>query len=298
MVEAPRLTNILSRLQPGEDGEDESLLVIEATGAFPFRLAQLEPLVYQLQAEAGVNMYTGPLKVKDGIIREVIVEETASGKIHFNVLLETETEVFTTLQEGPPARVVLHFSREPLKRFYQGKRIVVDPGHGGKDGGFRGPVDLWERDVVWTTSQEFGRVLERLGAEVVITRGPEENPTWQERCGKVTEDTVLFISLHTYGMRDRKVRGAAVLYNPQAEGGADLARLTLEEIVAKTKIPGRGVGPCPDLAVLGDKQALLVETVTITNWVDEGILRNPYFHRKLALATIHSFFQFATRGVS
>ncbi|GFN22713.1 MAG: N-acetylmuramoyl-L-alanine amidase [Thermoanaerobacteraceae bacterium] len=298
MVGAPRLTNIFSRLEPGRDGEDESLLVIEATGPFPFRLAQPEPFLCQVQAEAAVNMYTGPLAVRDGIIREVLVEEPAAGKVNFKVMLETETEVFTTLEEGPPARVVLHFSREPLKKFYRGKRIVVDPGHGGGDGGFRGPVDLWEKDVVWTTSQEFSRALERLGAEVVITRGPEENPSWQERCGKVTADTALFISLHTHGTEDRRVRGAAVLYNPQAEGGAGLARLVLEEIMAKTKIPGRGVRPCPDLAVLGGKQGLLVETVTITNWVDEGILRNPYFHRKLALATIHSFFQFVKKGVS
>jgi len=241
-------------------------------------------------------MYTGPLEVRDGIIREVLVEEPGAGEVSFKVVLQTETEVFTTLEEGPPARAVLRFSREPLKKFYRGRRVVVDPGHGGGDGGFRGPVDLWEKDVVWTTSRVLAGELKRLGAEVVITRAPEENPSWQERCAKVTADTSLFISLHTHGAEDRNVRGAAVLYNPRAEGGDVLAGLVLEEITAKTKIPGRGIRPCLDLAVLGDRQGLLVETVTITNWVDEGILRNPYFHRKLAVATVNGFFHFAQKG--
>lgn len=296
MVEIPRLTNIFSKIQEKEVLPDESLVVIEATKLFPFRLLQLNPYLYQLRAGAKVNMYNGALKVKDGIVREVTIEAEPAGEVSFNIHLETETEVFTSTQDGLPARVILHFSREPLRKFYQGKHIVLDPGHGGADGGHRGPVNLWERDVVWTTAQEFLRALQRLGAEVILTRGTEENPSWQERLKKAEANTALFLSIHTHGVHDRKVRGAAVLYNPRAKEGATLAYLALEEIINKTKIPGRGVEPCPDLAPLGDRYGLLLETVTITNWVDEGILRNPYFHRKLALAVVNSFYHFITKG--
>lgn len=296
MVTTPRLTNIFSKILEKDRPPDESLVVIEATRLFPFQVRQLDPCVYQLRASAKANMYTGTLKVKDGIIREVTMEEEPSGEVNFTIHLEAKTEVFTSTQDGLPARVILHFSRQPLQEFYQGKRIVLDPGHGGADGGYRGPVDLWERDVVWITAQELLRTLQRLGAEVVLTRGLEENPSWEERVKKAAAPTDLFVSIHTHGAADRKVRGAAVLYNSRAERGSTLAYLALEEIMNKTKIPGRGVEPCRDLELLGKVHALLVETVTITSWVDEGILRNPYFHRKLALAVANSFYHFISRG--
>ncbi|MCG0277470.1 MAG: N-acetylmuramoyl-L-alanine amidase [Thermanaeromonas sp.] len=289
----PRFTNIFSRVQFKEDGEDESLVVLEATGPFPFELVAEGPCLYSLKVRGKLNMFSGPLEVRDGIIKQVSIKEEGPEEARFLIHLEVPTEAFTTVQKGLPAKVTVHLSRKPMKEFYQGRLLVIDPGHGGPDAGHRGPVNLWERDMVWIAAREFAEILQHLGAMVVITREKEENPSWKERIKKAGTETSLFLSLHTHGSTDEKVRGAAVKYNPRAKGGENLARMVLEAITSKTKVPGRGVEPESELAELGETQALLVEMVTITNWVDEGVLRNPYFYRKLAQATLSAFYHFA-----
>ncbi|SMB91570.1 N-acetylmuramoyl-L-alanine amidase [Thermanaeromonas toyohensis ToBE] len=296
MEELPRFTNIFSRLQIQEEGEDESLIVVEATGPFPFELVAEDPYLYRLKARGKLNMFAGPLEVRDGIVRQVFIQEEGAGEVSFLIHLEVPAEGFATAQGGLPARAIVHISRRPMREFYQGRRVVIDPGHGGPDAGYRGPVNLWGKDVVWTTAQEFATALKHLGVEVVITREGEENPSWEERIKKAGPGTALFLSIHTHGSMDRKVRGAAVRYNPRVKGGEVLGRMVLEAITSKTKVPGRGIEPCHELADLGEIPALLLETVTITNWVDEGILRNPYFHRKLTLATLSAFYHFTFKG--
>lgn len=290
MGKIPRLTNIYSKVKEEKDGQDYTLVVIEATAPFSYELFRPDPIRYQIKTTALANMYTGPLSVGDGIVKEVIIKESPSEKqVIFEIYLEVPTEAAMVFHEGLPSRLTLQLSRLPMKNFYRGKRVALDPGHGGMDGGHRGPVNLWEKDVVWVTAQEFYRQLKRFGAEVIFTRSKEENPPWEERVKK-GDGANLFLSLHTHGERDRKVRGAAVLYPPSSQEMELLARTVLDRIVAKTKVPKRGVFPSTELEMLKGCPALTIETVTITNWVDEGILRNPYFHRKLALAVLASFF--------
>ncbi|MBC7326012.1 MAG: N-acetylmuramoyl-L-alanine amidase, partial [Moorella sp. (in: Bacteria)] len=165
------------------------------------------------------------------------------------------------------------------------KKVVLDPGHGGSDGGWRGPVNLWERDMAWKTALELGRFLTEFKARVFWTRQEDENPSWQDRLGKATRDIFCFISVHQFGSPDAGQRGTAVLYNPAAPGNEELAARVLERIVARVKTPARGIKADEELARLGKVPGLRIEPVAITNWVDEGLLRNPYFHQKVALAT-------------
>ncbi|WP_165847722.1 N-acetylmuramoyl-L-alanine amidase family protein [Ammonifex thiophilus] len=289
MEEISRITNIYSKIQEGT--EDESWVIIEATAPLVWELLRPEPLVYCLKVKGRANMYTGPLAVRDGVVREVSINTEREG-LSFFVRLEAPAEAKVELQTGKlPVRLILRLNRSCWRDFFRDRHIVIDPGHGGTDGGHRGPVDLWEKDVVWVTAQEFKRQLERLGARVSLTRSREENPSWVERV-RLGEKADLFLSLHTHGEADRRVRGAAVLYNPTFPQGERLAQTMLEEITAKTKVPGRGVFPSSELTLLDRRPAFTIEMVTITNWVDEGLLRNPYFHRKLVLATLSSFFRF------
>ncbi|MFP3904167.1 MAG: N-acetylmuramoyl-L-alanine amidase, partial [Armatimonadota bacterium] len=51
-----------------------------------------------------------------------------------------------------------------------GKRIAIDPGHGGSDTGAVGPTGLTEKEVNLTISSLLRERLETAGAEVVMTR--------------------------------------------------------------------------------------------------------------------------------
>ncbi|QGP93073.1 N-acetylmuramoyl-L-alanine amidase [Neomoorella glycerini] len=290
----PRLTNLYSKVIL--EGEEQfSTVTIEATAPPAVVIDYPEPGACRVTLRALLNMYPGPLYVQDGILREVTVEP-GEGQVTFNITLDEAVRATLTAVKGIPYRVVLRFSRRPLQEFYRDKVIILDPGHGGTDGGWRGPVNLWERDMAWKTALELARVLEGFKARVIWTRAEEENPSWEERLLKVTPATFCFISVHEHGAADAGQRGTAVLYNPTSRGNEELAAKVLERIVARVKTPVRGIKADEELARLGEVPGLRLEPVAITSWVDEGLLRNPYFHQKVALATAVAIKQHFRRG--
>lgn len=294
MSSPARLTNLYSKIII--EGEEEySTVIIEATAPPTLTVEYPGNDICRVTLLGILNMDDGPLYVQDGIIRDVIVEPQGT-KVSFTINLDAPVRGTWVTTEGIPSRVILRFSRRSLQEFYQGKLMVLDPGHGGNDGGWRGPVNLWERDTAWKTALALARILEVLNARTVWTRGEQENPPWDERLKKVTSDTFCFISVHEAGDVDTTMRGTAVLYNPNCRGNDELAARVLERIVAKVKTPARGIMADKELASLGEVAALRLEPVAITNWVDEGLLRNPYFHQKVALATIVGIKQYFQRG--
>ncbi|WP_338835816.1 N-acetylmuramoyl-L-alanine amidase [Neomoorella thermoacetica] len=285
-----RLTNLHSKIN--SQGEEQfSTVTIEATAPAPVEVSYPEPTLCQVTVRAAMNMYPGPLYVQDGIIREVTLHTVAEETV-FNICLDEAVQAVITCIEGTPYRICLNFNRRPMQNFYQDRVVVIDPGHGGSDPGHRGPVNLLERDMAWKTAWELARILEGLKARVVMTRRQEENPSWQERLARVPPGAFCFLSIHEYGSPDAARRGTAVLYNPARPENEELAAAVLERIVTRVKTPPRGTSPDAELVQLGQLPALRIEPVTITNWVDEGLLRNPYFHQKTALAVVVAIKQY------
>src|SRR2546423_1919635 len=80
-----------------------------------------------------------------------------------------------------------------------GKRLVLDPGHGGDDPGSQGPSGEREADLVFPLATWLAELLEARGAEVTLTRGPHDGPTDSERAGRAhAAAVVLVIALHLY----------------------------------------------------------------------------------------------------
>ncbi len=88
-------------------------------------------------------------------------------------------------------------------------RIIVDPGHGGRDPGAVGPTGLKEKDVVLNISQRLKKLLEdNLHVEVLLTRDSDVYIPVKER-GKFANEHngKLFISIHCNGNNSNRVRG-------------------------------------------------------------------------------------------
>src|SRR5699024_4401846 len=51
-----------------------------------------------------------------------------------------------------------------------GKTIVIDPGHGGRDGGAEGKDDTKEKDIALTVAKKLQSYLQQAGALVYMTR--------------------------------------------------------------------------------------------------------------------------------
>lgn len=112
----------------------------------------------------------------------------------------------------PPERIdVATLSR--VMRLKIGK-IVIDPGHGGKDTGSIGYDGLLEKDVVLAIARELKRQIEAtLEIEVALTRDSDVFIPLEQRTARVnTEKADLFISLHANASKNRKVGGLETFY--------------------------------------------------------------------------------------
>ena len=134
------------------------------------------------------------------------------------------------------------------------RRIVVDPGHGGKDPGATGPDGVHEKDVVLAIAKDLAKCLRReLGCEVVLTRQDDTFIPLEERAAIANKDRAdLFISIHANASPDSQAHGIATYYlnfskNQQAvevaarENGTSLKQvgdlqLILLDLMANSKI--------------------------------------------------------------
>ena len=93
-------------------------------------------------------------------------------------------------------------------------RIVIDPGHGGRDSGTIGRNGLKEKDLVLAVSHQLkGLLEERLGTEVVLTRENDRFIPLEERTAIANHLSAdLFLSIHANSSRDRKVSGVETFF--------------------------------------------------------------------------------------
>jgi len=104
----------------------------------------------------------------------------------------------------------------PRARLKPGKirRIVVDPGHGGKDPGAVGLSGLQEKDVVLSIGQKVAKKLkDELGIDAVMTRSTDVFIELQERTAIANQvGADLFISIHANAALNRKANGIETYY--------------------------------------------------------------------------------------
>ena len=89
-------------------------------------------------------------------------------------------------------------------------RIVIDPGHGGRDYGAPGYLKgVHEKDIVLKVARRLAKkIREELKCEVFLTRNSDRHLTLEERTAIAnTKNADLFISIHTNAARDRRAYG-------------------------------------------------------------------------------------------
>ncbi|MEH2128178.1 N-acetylmuramoyl-L-alanine amidase [Nostoc sp.] len=130
--------------------------------------------------------------------------------------------------------------RKPLANF----KIVLDPGHGGKETGASGPTGYLEKDVNLVVSKLLRDDLVRRGATVVMTREDDREVSLVERQAIISrEEPAIAISIHHNSLPDdgdaEKIKGfGAFWYQPQAH---NLAIFLQKYVVKKLGRPSYGV---------------------------------------------------------
>ncbi len=94
-------------------------------------------------------------------------------------------------------------------------RIVIDPGHGGKDFGAPGAIKgIFEKDITLAISKKLAaKIRDSLNCEVVLTRNTDRYLTLEERTAIAnTKNGDLFISIHTNAARNRDAYGIETFF--------------------------------------------------------------------------------------
>jgi len=104
-------------------------------------------------------------------------------------------------------------------------RIVLDPGHGGKDPGARGLYGLQEKDVALDISlRAAGALRKRLpGTRVVLTRSDDRYVPLEDRTSLANDqDADIFVSIHVNSAPHRHTSGIETYLLSEASSGRAL----------------------------------------------------------------------------
>jgi len=129
-------------------------------------------------------------------------------------------DVWGTVEKPPPIQTDQKDANIPpgalAKQLALGvSRIVIDPGHGGRDYGAPGYVKgVHEKNVSLKLSRRLAKkIREELGCEVFMTRNSDRNLTLEERTAIAnTKNADLFISIHTNAARDKRAFGIETFF--------------------------------------------------------------------------------------
>lgn len=118
--------------------------------------------------------------------------------------------------------------------------VVIDPGHGGEDGGASSAAGLIEKNVNLEISQMLCELLRDEGINVIMTREDDRllydrNADYQGRKKKLdlaarltiadTTPDAIFISIHMNSFTNAKYSGLQVWYSPNNPDSSALANL-------------------------------------------------------------------------
>jgi N-acetylmuramoyl-L-alanine amidase len=93
------------------------------------------------------------------------------------------------------------------------RKIVVDPGHGGKDTGTSTPGGLAEKEVTLDIGLRLRHLLEQAAFEVVMTRDKDETVPLRQRTALANaQGADLFVSIHLNWIDGGQIRGMETYY--------------------------------------------------------------------------------------
>ncbi len=203
---------------------------------------------------------------------------------------------------GTRASDIGFFLPEPLA----GVKIVIDPGHGGIDGG-ASHGEIVERDITLAMSLKLEKLLKSQGATVVMTRSKEgdaiaehrPNEEYRTTRSRKVADLLLreeiinntkpdiVISLHVNAVPEDRWRGAQVFYHATGhENSEPLAKAIQASIRNNIGNTEREALSIKQVYVLkkANAPAVLVETGFISNDEERALLTSDKYQNQMVEA--------------
>lgn len=200
----------------------------------------------------------------------------------------------------------------PVNKTQNGKviTVLIDPGHGGIDGGAQSKNGTCEKDINLNISKKLKSMLNNNGYKVVMTREEDvglydENKTVRQkkiqdlnnRC-KMKKDSNcdIFMSIHLNMFPESKYSGAQVWYskNPQSQEIASIIQENLKNDIdpnnnrkEKPALNSYKVLRCND-----DMPSVLIECGFLSNPAEEQKLKTDAYQSSIAKCLYNSIDQY------
>lgn len=192
-----------------------------------------------------------------------------------------------------------------------GKIVVVDPGHGGPDGGAVGEGGVTEKDVTLEIANDLKDYLQQAGALVLMTREKDKDLADEETKGlsrRKTEDLHrraefvkeadpdVFISVHLNAIASSRWRGAQTFFHPRVKESERLARLVQSSLRYHLENTDRYAKGLNDMYLIKtvETPSVLIEAGFLSNPTENDLLKTEPYQHKIAASIYQGILRFFT----
>lgn len=190
-----------------------------------------------------------------------------------------------------------------------GKTIVLDPGHGGPDGGAVGSDNTLEKDIALDIAKQLRSYLEQGGAVVYLTRETDSDLASEDTKGiarRKSEDirnrlkfieekeADYFLSIHLNALSDKRWSGAQTFYYPSFEENELLAKSIQNEIVLNLENTNRKELPINGIYLMkyAKVPGALVEVGFLSNQEELQLLKSPKYQQQMASSIYYGILRY------
>ena len=185
------------------------------------------------------------------------------------------------------------------------RRVIIDPGHGGMDGGATGTNGRLEKELNLELSEKLGAMLTLMDTEVIMTRKSDISLGEDAEKGKrkmtdlvkrleIAENApdALFLSIHMNKFPQEICRGLQIWYSPNNDKSrrlADIIRNTVQTgLQSENMRENKKAGSSIYLLDRMKNEAVLIECGFISNTEECERLCSPAYQISLSAAIAHS----------
>ena len=196
----------------------------------------------------------------------------------------------------PLIRANINWNRP--KEIYYNTTIILDAGHGGKDGGASSRAGLVERDLVFTITNMVEEQLRLQGFNVILTRVDDQDLASPQASNRKREDLMrrveilnraedaIAISIHANAISNTRWHGAQVFYDSRSLENKELATHIMDSMSANIEGLTRKQRPISNIYILRNSQipTALVEVGFLSNLEEAKLLADEDYQQLMAYA--------------
>ncbi len=209
---------LLKQIRTGQFKDKTVRIVLDIESISDYKIFSLNDpfrVVVDVRGVKKTRAATAPMEKKHPPrIQTVVTEGTSKDPI---IILSDRKKVKPPARQSNPAMGSQAYDSEPLTLAQQlglgVRRIVIDPGHGGKDPGAMA-FGLKEKDIVIKVAHHLKKILKnKYKYEVLLTRTGDTYLPLEERTAIAnTKSADLFVSIHVNAHPKKSAKGVETFY--------------------------------------------------------------------------------------